>query len=586
MKNLNFLLLFFLAFYLPSSAQNHQLFLWDKDIPNYRESGEKEQHDFSRNIDWVKKVQNPLIDVFLPTKRTATRQAVIICPGGGYHGLAYDWEGVDVARWLNAKGIAGIVLKYRLPIDSSNIVPHESPLMDAKRAIRMVRHHAKEWNIDSEKIGVMGFSAGGHLASTLGTHFDYGNKHASDPIEQLSSRPDFMTLVYPVISTTEAYMHKGSKNALLGKNPSEELVEFYSNELQIGYDAPPTFLIHAGDDKSVPIENSLVFYQNLKDKKIPVEMHIYPEGGHAFGLGIGKGYLATWPDRLADWLKDLNKNNPDEEVWQPMFNGKDFTGWDIHIAGHELNDNYKNTFQIEGNQVRIKYDEYEQFDEKYGHMYYEKPMEYYKFRFDYRFTGEQTKGGATWNVRNSGIMFHSQSAASLGKEQHFPVSVELQLLGGLGDNKDRTTANICTPGTYFEIDGKPIKDHCYSSSSKTYHGDQWVNVEAIILGDSLLIHIVEGDTVMVYEHPRLDEFYISPNNNPLNWETAHVGDAENFIQQKDKLLTGGYIALQAESHPIDFKNVELLNLKGCMDPKAENYKSYYLKDDKENCKYK
>lgn len=566
------------------NAQNYQLPLWEKDIPNFQETTEKEEHYTDGGILWITKVQTPLIDVYLPTPRNATGQAVVICPGGGYAGLAYDWEGTDVARWLNSKGIAGIVLKYRLPLSESQIEPHKSPLLDAKRAMRLVRHNAKDWNIDTDKVGIMGFSAGGHLASTLGTHFDKGDKHAIDPIDQLSSRPDFMTLVYPVISTTADFIHAGSKDNLIGKNASEELVNYYSNELQVGYDAPPTFLIHAGDDKGVPVENSLVFYQALKDKRVEAEMHVYPAGGHGFGLAVGMGYLQTWTDRLADWLGRLNENDPDKEDWQPMFNGKDLTGWDIHIAGHEIGDNYKNTFVVEEGMVRIKYDEYENFDDKYGHMYYEKPMDYYKMRFAYRFTGEQTPGGAVWNVRNSGVMFHSQSPASLGKDQHFPVSVELQLLGGLSNGATRATANICTPGTYFEIDGKPIKDHCYNSSSKTYDGDQWVDVEAIVLGDSTWIHIVEGDTVMVYEHPRFDNNFIAKGN-PMNWETAHVDNSADFIKQADQLMKGGYIALQAESHPIDFKNVEILDLKGCIDKTAKNYKSYFVKADNSLCKY-
>jgi acetyl esterase/lipase len=572
-------ILFFIAF--QTVAQDYQIPLWDGDTPNFRKTDETEQV-VSSNIVRISKVQTPAIEVYLPAKASATGQAVIICPGGGYHILAYDWEGKDFAKWLNSKGIAGIVLKYRLPTSKSQIEPHKSPLLDAKRAMRLVRHHAKDWNIDENQIGIMGFSAGGHLASTLGTHFDYGIRNATDSIEQISSRPDFMALVYPVISFTDKF-HPGSKKALLGENPPADLVNYYSNELQVGNDAPPTFLIHAGDDRAVPIENSLIFYQALRDRNVPATLHVYPEGGHGFGLAVGKGTLESWTERLADWLGDLNTNDPSEEEWESLFNGKDLTGWDAHIAGHEINDNYKNTFLVEEDMLRINYTEYEQFDDKFGHIYYHQPYEYYKFRFDYRFTGEQLKGGASWNVRNSGIMFHSQSPASLGKDQHFPVSIELQLLGGLNEGV-RQTANICTPGTLFEMDGKEIRKHCLRSNSKTYHGDQWVNVEAVVLGDSLLIHIVEGDTVLSYEHPKLDKYYIGKGD-PLGWERAHVANAKDFIARAGELLKGGYIALQAESHPIDFKNIELLNLKGCMDPKAKNYKDYYIKADNSKCKY-
>ena len=164
-----------------------------------------------------------------------------------------------------------------------------------------------EWGIDRDNLGIIGFSAGGHLASTAGTHFDSGKPDAVDPVETMSSRPDFMILIYPVITFTDSFMHKGSRNALLGENPDPALIEYYSNELQVTKDTPPTFIVHAGDDKSVPVENSLVFYQSLKDNGVPAEFHIYPEGGHGFSLAIGKGHLETWTDRCIDWLKSLNQ---------------------------------------------------------------------------------------------------------------------------------------------------------------------------------------------------------------------------------------------------------------------------------------
>ncbi|MDQ3842523.1 MAG: alpha/beta hydrolase, partial [Bacteroidota bacterium] len=241
-----------------------------------------------------------------PAKRNATGQAVVVCPGGGYGVLAYDWEGTDVAKWLNANGIAAAVLKYRLPNSKSNVVPHLSPLMDAKRAIRLVRAHADQWNIKRDKVGVMGFSAGGHLASTLGTHFDGGDSKATDSVERFSSRPDFMILMYPVISMSKNIMHVGSRNNLIGDQPDTALARLYSNELQVTKETPPTFLVHATDDTGVPVENSLLFYQALKDKGVSAEMHLYPYGGHGFGLAVGRGYLQTWTDRCIDWLRSLN----------------------------------------------------------------------------------------------------------------------------------------------------------------------------------------------------------------------------------------------------------------------------------------
>lgn len=286
-------------------GQSNIIPLWNDDIPNSQKINEMEIRDTTTAIR-ISNVQNPDIAVFLPSKGNATGRAVVICPGGGYRILAYDKEGTDIAKWLNSKGIAGVVLKYRLPVSKSNIVNHKSPLLDAQRAIRLTRYHADEWHIKKDKIGIMGFSAGGHLASTAGTHFEAGDPNASDPVDLISSRPDFMILVYPVITLNEKFTHQGSRTALLGENPDTELIQYYSNELQVNKDTPPTFIIHAGDDDAVPVENSLLFYQALKDKGVTAELHIYPEGGHGFSLAIGRSYLQTWPDRCIDWLKSLN----------------------------------------------------------------------------------------------------------------------------------------------------------------------------------------------------------------------------------------------------------------------------------------
>ena len=291
-KNLIILLLLVKSLSLP--AQEYVMPLWEQ-VPNHKDSGEKEivkGNEYTRTISFV---QEPAIEVFLPSKNNATGQAVLICPGGGYSVLAYDKEGTDIAKWLNGNGIAGIVLKYRLPRSKSNIIPHETPLMDAQQAMKLVRENAEEWNIDPGSLGVMGFSAGGHLASTLGTHFDAG------------SRPDFMILVYPVITLKEPLTHKGSRNYLLGEKVNDPaLIEYFSNELQVKADTPPTFLVHSMDDKAVPVENSMMFYQALKEKNIPSEMHLYPYGGHGYSLALDKGRLSNWRLELMEWLGDLD----------------------------------------------------------------------------------------------------------------------------------------------------------------------------------------------------------------------------------------------------------------------------------------
>lgn len=290
-----------------TQAQDITVALWPAGkIPNYQKADEAEKIE-STDIIRISKVQSPEIAVFLPAKKTSTGQAVIICPGGGYAYLSYNWEGTDVAKLLNAKGITAIVLKYRLPNAKSNITPNLSPLMDAKRAMRIVRANADKWGIKKNNIGIMGFSAGGHLASTLATHFDDGDKNAKDSIDQQSSRPDFAVLIYPVITMNKSFTHMGSRNNLLGNNPDSSLVNLYSNELQVTKQTPPTFLLHATDDGAVPVANSLRFYEVCKTNGVPVEMHIFPNGGHGFGLALGKGSLETWPDLLVAWIRGLNK---------------------------------------------------------------------------------------------------------------------------------------------------------------------------------------------------------------------------------------------------------------------------------------
>lgn len=273
-------------------------------IPNQHINNDKEVWE-STEIVRIFKVQTPEMAVYLPAKRSATGQAVVICPGGGYGMLAWDWEGTDIAGFLVSKGIAAFVLKYRLPNAKSQPTPYLAPLQDAQRAMRIIRANAAKWNINPNKVGVMGFSAGGHLASTLATHFDAGDSNATDSIERQSCRPDFAILMYPVISMSKPIMHAGSRNNLLGENPDSTLALRYSNELQVTSATPPSILFHATDDKGVPVENSLLFYQACKNAGVPVEMHLYPTGGHGFGLAVGKGHLAGWPDRLSEWLRSL-----------------------------------------------------------------------------------------------------------------------------------------------------------------------------------------------------------------------------------------------------------------------------------------
>ena len=242
----------------------------------------------------------PSITIYLPPQDKANGAAVVVSPGGGYGHLAMDHEGKQVAEWLNARGIAAFVLKYRL----GPRYHHPIELGDAQRALRIVRAQAAEFRVAPDHIGVWGFSAGGHLASTLGTHFDAGNASAPDPIDRVSCRPDFMILAYPVISMESAYTHKGSRLNLLGDNPDPKLVELLSNEKQVTPQTPPTFLFHTDSDQTVPAENSVLLYLALRKAGVPAEMHIYERGRHGVGLAPKDPVLSTWPDRLADWLKN------------------------------------------------------------------------------------------------------------------------------------------------------------------------------------------------------------------------------------------------------------------------------------------
>ncbi|WKN41131.1 alpha/beta hydrolase [Tunicatimonas pelagia] len=239
----------------------------------------------------------------------ATGAAVVVCPGGGYNMLAMDHEGHQIAKWLNSFGVSAYILTYRL---GKNGYKHPIPMNDGKRAIRTVRAHAEKWSIDPNRIGVLGFSAGGHMASTLGTHFDAGDASANNMIEQQSSRPDFMVLLYPVISFTEDYQHAGSRRSLLGDNADAELIASLSNERQVKADTPPTFLVHTNEDTGVPPENSIYFYLALRENNIPAELHVFEKGRHGLGMGSRYSAFSAWPELCEAWMleRGLLVSNP------------------------------------------------------------------------------------------------------------------------------------------------------------------------------------------------------------------------------------------------------------------------------------
>ena len=265
-------------------------------------------------------------------------------------------------------------------------------------------------------------------------------------------------------------------------------------------------------------------------------------------------------------------SSPDTREWIHLFNGKNLDGWISKIAKHDVGDNYANTFRVVDGVIQARYDGYGgDYNAQFGHLYYERPFSYYILSADYRFSGELYPGAPSYTLRNSGIMIHSQDPRTMPRDQNFPISIENQLLGGLSDGKARPTSNICTPGTAVTYNGKFDNRHCIPSTSKTYDGDQWVHSETLVLGDSLVKQMVNGDTVLTYTKPQ----YMLGVVTGFDPAQMHEGQP----------ISSGFVALQAEGHNVDFKNVRLLNLEGCMDATARNYKRYVIKSNPAACRY-
>jgi acetyl esterase/lipase len=273
------------------NSESKEMLLWEKGTPGAvgNEAADK-----------------PTLTISLPPSVQANGAAVVICPGGGYGFLAVDHEGKQIAQWLNSVGVAAFMLKYRI----APRYRHPAPMLDAQRAVRVVRARAKEWNVDPKRVGIWGFSAGGHLASTVATHFDSGKPNSDDPTERVSCRPDFAILAYPVVTFYPPYAHVGSRNNLLGKDPDPQLVENLSNDKQVTAQTPPTFLFHTNADAGVVPENSILFYMALRKAGVPAELHIYEKGAHGVGLAQNDPVLSSWAERLKAWMKSrglLNK---------------------------------------------------------------------------------------------------------------------------------------------------------------------------------------------------------------------------------------------------------------------------------------
>jgi acetyl esterase/lipase len=282
-------------------CQNKIINLWENKIPGAIPNlSYKEKVDSDYNWIKVRFVTNPTIEMYPTPAENNTGTAVVICPGGGYYGLSFIGEGSQIAKWLNGLGITAFVLKYRLPDNAIMENKTIGPMQDGQQAIRIVRRRAREWGINSQKIGIIGFSAGGHLASTISTHFD---EKVYEPGDTTSARPDFSLLIYPVISMDPTITHMGSRQSLLGDSPTPELVKHFSNELQVTGKTPPAFMIHSIDDGAVSVQNSIRYAMAMREHGISCELHIYEHGGHGYGLAQWGGTHAAWPEACRKWLE-------------------------------------------------------------------------------------------------------------------------------------------------------------------------------------------------------------------------------------------------------------------------------------------
>lgn len=288
---------------------------------------------------------------------------------------------------------------------------------------------------------------------------------------------------------------------------------------------------------------------------------------HARPIGI----LLTLATLALSSLGMTQQHASGTEEWIPLFNGRNLDGWILKFTTYPLGENPNDTVRVEDGILQVRYDKWTAFNGEFGHVFYKTPFSYYRVVIEYRFVGEQVKGGAGWAVRNNGLMLHAPDPRTMTLNQDFPISLEAQLLGGLGDGKPRPTGNLCTPGTHVVMNGALHTAHCVNSTAKTYDGDQWVRLEVEVLGDERIRHIVEGQTVLEYSKPQIGG--------------GNVSAADPAVKVDGTALTGGYIGLQAETAPIDIRKLELLNLEGCMDPKAANYKPYFVKSNPALCRW-
>lgn len=474
---------------------------------------------------------------------------VFVIHGGGWKGGSKEraQRFADVGTLLEA-GISVTSLNYRYVTQAAADgiePPVKGPLHDAARALQFVRSKAAEWNLDKHRIGAAGGSAGACSSLWLAFHDDLADPNSADPVARESSRLSCAAVVGAQTTLDPKQMKEWTPNSRYGGHAFglQNFAEFlakretilpwiaeYSPYALVSEDDPPVYIIYSrppalGQNEKDPTHTAnfgVKLREHCDATGVACEI-VYPDAPKVRHKSPTEYLIAALKQPATQTTK---------AKWIQLFNGKDLSGWTPKIRYQDLGDDPRKTFRVENGVIKVGYENYEEFNETFGHLFYKTPYSRYRLRVEYRFLGKQLKGGPGWAFRNSGLMLHGQDPKTMKKEQDFPVSIEVQLLGGKGKGK-RATLNLCTPGTDVVMKGKLLKRHCINSKSKTYHGDQWVTAEVLVDGSEGFKHIIDGKVVLEYQSPQLDD---------------------------GTLLKGGSISLQSESHPCEFRKVELLPL--------------------------
>ena len=491
-----------------------------------------------------------VIDFWKAESDKPTPLAFVIHGGGWMGGSKERLQRFADAPALLKAGISVAAINYRYvsQAEAAGIKPPvKAPLHDAARALQFIRSKAEEWNIDKERVGAAGGSAGACSSLWLAFHDDLADPGSDDPVARESTRLWCAAVKGAQTTLDPKQMKEWTPNSrygghsfglrkfsdfLAGREKILPWIAEYSPYANVTRDDPPVHLIYSappalGKPQKDPTHTSnfgVKLKEHCEAAGVNCEL-VYP-GAKGVKHKTSTDYL------IATLKADRQPKRTVKSKWIQLFNGRDLSGWTPKIRYQEFGEDSRKTFRVEDGVIKVGYENYEEFEETFGHLFYETPFSRYRLRVEYRFLGDQLKGGPGWATRNSGLMLHGQDPKTMAKDQDFPNSIEVQLLGGNGRD-ERPTMNLCTPGTDVVMNGKLLKRHCISSKSKTYHGEQWVTVEVLVDGSKGIQHLVDGEVVLEYEKPQLDD---------------------------GTLLEGGTISLQSESHPCEFRKVELLPL--------------------------